>query len=267
MWNRTFDNKGESALAVIETQDNAVVTILSYGDINKLDSNGNLLWNKKTGIISDYWSAARTRDGGYFFGGSYYLKTDGGGNIVWQKNLLNNSRSTYFRISVTEINESQYLAGNFIKSWDHEDIVNVARIDSTGAFVKSPELTSYGALVQFPFFTVQKGTLVFFSNRQNSTHPVRVVALDQEGDITTEKELSASTAVIPTKDHGYFSADTDNFRLHLVKLDPDGIITWDKKLRLDFSPRPDNYVIKVVQSSDDSYVILYTKTEQSDLSK
>ena len=109
IWDKTFGGNGyETASEVLQTTDNSYV-VFGYTDsfgignrdmwLIKIDSDGNILWNKTYGGSNDDqgYSIKQTIDGGYILAGVTFtseytnkfdiwlIKTDNSGEIIWDK--------------------------------------------------------------------------------------------------------------------------------------------------------------------------------------
>jgi hypothetical protein len=108
-WNKTYGGVGADwAHSVIQTEDGGYALAGFYSSgygtggsdfwLVKVDSTGNMLWNKTYGgtEYDDAWSVVHTPDGGYALAGYTYsfgagssdfwlVKTDADGNMLWNK--------------------------------------------------------------------------------------------------------------------------------------------------------------------------------------
>lgn len=147
----------------------------------KIDENGSLAWQKTFGGAADERgnAVAPTRDGGYIIAGRtfsfgaglldmYLIKTDGGGNLVWQKTLGGTSSDEACAVAQTADGgyvvagfTDSYGAGNFdaclVKTdasgnmkWqktyggDQDDGANCLTIGPDGGFILAGWTSSFG---------------------------------------------------------------------------------------------------------------------------
>ena len=111
IWQKTFVGScDDRAYSVQQTTDGGYIIVGTTRDIGapvqtwpdvyliKTDSGGNMVWQKTFwGVVDDFgYSVQQTADGGYIIAGGtpsfgaggydvYLIKTDSGGNLVWQK--------------------------------------------------------------------------------------------------------------------------------------------------------------------------------------
>lgn len=187
--------------------------------IVKLDSNGNILWQKSLGS-SNYdkaQSIQQTSDGGFIVAGrshtedsvSYGLldywivKLDASGNMIWQKNF--GGENDDFALSIQQTTDSGFIAAG----------------------------------VSYSFSGIVSGN--------HGGGDYWIVKLDTEGNLMWQKSLGGSkedraSSIKQTADGGYIVAgksksnDGDVFGNHgkddawIVKLDTDGNLEWQKSL-------------------------------------
>jgi len=241
-WAKCFGGTDEDqALCIEKTSDKGFITAgESYsvdGDVNghhdtanynedfwivKIDSIGNLQWEKSLGGDSDEiaYNIKQTPDGGYIVAGSsnsfngdvtvnhgrkdyWIVRLDANGKIIWQKSFGGSDDDEAYSIDLTS--DGGYIAAGFSFSIDRDTI----KRDSTG-------LSDYW-----------------------------VVKMDKDGNLEWEKSYGGSASDIAwgirqTKDNGYFvtgyseSQDGEVTGNHgkddywIIKIDSIGNLKWEK---------------------------------------
>ena len=296
----------------------------------KLDSNGNITWQKKYGATIEWGIASdvqQTKDGGYIIAGAIFalgsmvpdlwvLKLDSNGNITWQKKY--GATGTDNALSVQQTTDDGFIvagstnsfgAGNsdfwllkldlngnvtWEKTYGGLSFDDVSEIHQTkdGGYILTGTTLTFGAgnrdvwilkLNDDGNVTWQKtygGTGEdYASSLQQTTDEGFIVAgstssfgdegsdlwllkLNSIGDITWEKRYGGpgwdyAEAVHQTSDSGYIlvgygdSFDVDNDDLWLLKLDAGGNVMWEKR----FGGAGQDYPRSLMQTTDGGYIV------------
>ena len=260
VWQKTYGGSGsDNPYAIIQTSDNGFVVAcesdsFSIGNweawIIKLDSNGNIMWNKTYGGTGDdvFNSIQQTEGGGYIaagrtksFGASDYdvwvLKLDENGSITWQKRYGGTGGEGAY--SVQQTSEDGYIiAGNTKSFGDGTQDGWVIKLDQNGTVLWEK---AYGGSISDGFSFIQKthdggfitaGSTVSFGVGATD---FLLMKLDTNGGITWQKTFGGTGSdngyvVQQTADRGYIVAgDTYSFAngqpdYFLLKLDSTGSI-------------------------------------------
>jgi len=304
-WQKAYGGSGfEEAIAIQQTSDGGYIvagTTDSFGSgkkdfwIVKLDSNGNVEWQKAYGGGGDDWLHAiqQTSDGGYIVAGTTYsflegwwdpcngwiLKLDANGNIEWQKVLMIGGEQQIYDIRQTSdggyiavgVTWDAYGPGSYWDLW-------VVKLDSDGHIQwqraygggewdggkPAVQQTSDGGYI------VAGETWSFGSAKIN----LWVLKLDSDGDVEWQKAYSrgedenGAKAIQQTGDGGYvvagytsdFGYGGTNYDVWILKLDSDGDVEWQKAYGgsdIDGTDAPG----AIQQTSDGGYIVAaYTKS-------
>ncbi|HOQ40080.1 MAG TPA: Ig-like domain-containing protein [Fervidobacterium sp.] len=158
VWQKTYGGTSiDVAYSIQQTNDGGYIVVgntqsSGAGNDNvyvlKLDSNGNLTWEKTFGgTESDYaYSVQQTKDGGYIVGGytysfgaggadAYILKLNSDGDLTWQKTYGGNSTDIAYCIQQTT-DEGYIVAGRTSLLGAHDVDAYVLKLDSDGKLEK-----------------------------------------------------------------------------------------------------------------------------------
>jgi hypothetical protein len=264
LWDRTLGNEGESALSIVQTDEGKFLTALNNGDILTLNSDGKKNWNKSTGSGNQYWSIIKTSDNSFVFSGSNIMKTDYDGNILFQRPLLNDTLNNYNPIFELSDNH-HYIMGSEIRDKNSGYIVNLSQMDNEGKLIDSTILSHSGNFVRYPFYKIQNDYVGLYSD-DLVYDKIRILHLNPDGKIINQSIINGSFSIIPTADLGYFYAKNVDTNIQIFKLDHDGGLEWKRSIPYKYSGSL-NSIYKIIQSADNSYMILYANSTQIDLSK
>ena len=235
LWEKSYGGiKNDYPATIRQSSDNGYIllaTTYSFGTgesdlwLLKLDSNGDISWQKTYGYTnSDFAVAAEeTTDGGYILLGSTYsygageadfwiLKINASGDISWQKTYGGNGVDWPF--SIQQTHDGGYIVG---------------------------------------------GETYSFADAKNDAWIVR---LNDNGDISWQKSFGGSNfdwafSLQQTADNGFIIVgNTDSFGagendVWLIKLDATGVISWEKA----YGGSTFDWPSSVLQGSGGGYVI------------
>jgi len=179
-----------------------------FGDywLVKLDSNGNILWDKTIGGIYDDHPASlnQTNDGGYILVGSLGLtKTDSFGNVLWQNETISSGIGYN---SVQQTKDGGYLLGA-------DTTIFISNIFAS--FPKLLKTDSLGNRQSDKFFST--GPLIlnpgFYSAQQTRDGGVILYGL---AHVDSNKVYLSSADILKTDEYGnlqwrYTTTDLDSF--------------------------------------------------------
>lgn len=208
LWTKTFDVPGVDVVTSLgQTSDDGYIIVgkktVIYDDVYliKTDSEGKVLWINTLGSTgSDIGnSVQQAPDGGYLiFGnnstspigraGTYLIRTDSGGNTIWERSFTGTWQALGFAVSQT-LDGGYIIAGATTEDnyfWGDEDVYLV-KMDSNGN--KQWEKT-YGGLMHDWATSVQQtsdggyilvGETNSFTNSLSSNMDIYLVKTDSEG--------------------------------------------------------------------------------------
>ena len=273
-------------------QDILHLLVLVYGItlVMKLDSNGNITWQKTYGGESydEAWSIQQTSDGGYIvvgytmsFGGGFsdywIVRLDSNGDIVWQK--------TYGGIGVQFIHSIiQTTDGGFIMAGDFSAIMGdpadycVVKLDGNGDLVW--DNIYRGGWTQQPFSigqTSDGGYIV--AGYIQFLHPtmgvlpsdIWILKLSTDGTVLWEQTYggSGSDSAISaqqTADGGYVVVGGTNSYgagesdILILKLNSAGTVLWQKT----YGGSSHDSAETIQQTSDGGYIVAGTLARGTD---
>ncbi len=244
-WARTYGGGGwDSPSSIKQTTDGGFIVAgftTSFGAgsgnywILKLDSNGNVAWQKTYGWDGgDYaYSIQQTKDGGYIVAGRqpgndmWILKLDQTGNVAWQKTYGGtNSAEAY---SIQQTIDGGYIAAGAVG--DHSGVLKLDQLGNVSwqktyvgirpAVATSIQQTTDGGYI----LTGWVGTIYVHDE-------MFIIKLDQSGNVSWQKTFggydihceAAPNSIQQTNDGGYIAVGD----AQIIKLDQSGNVSWQK---------------------------------------
>ena len=257
-WQKTYGGSGgEGAESIQITADGGYILASytwSFGSggkdlwILKLDSGGNVIWQKTYGGSADETSPhiQQTADGGYIIGGTtrsfgtvngdiWVLKLDSYGNIIWQKTYGGSADEGMDHIIQTA--DGGYIIASHTQSFGAGGYdAWVLRLDSYGNIIWQKVYGQGGTDWPMSIQPIAEGgyLLTVASSPPSSSAAGLVLKLDEDGTIIWQKSYGGSndycSSIQQTPDGGYIaSGDTYSFGagsndFWLLKLDNNGEI-------------------------------------------
>ncbi len=256
LWTRTFD-AGESVVAysVQETSDHGFIlaghtshTGAPYSSIVvvKLDSAGNLTWNKliSAGTTALYaYSIRGTTDGGFIIAGELntfspyagtacLLKLTSSGAISWAKKLTTGTTDYLSGLDMAET-----ASGYLFLTYSASNGMNILKTDLSGNYVwgKTFNIYSGGYVTDFPrpkLHPTSDGGYVFMTTATWGFNPM--IKIDSSGNSLWGQTLAfIGIDLVESNDHGYLAlgngpvmgvimAPTDRPQIGIIKTDSSG---------------------------------------------
>jgi len=276
LWERDFVDSGCMVDTLIQLRDGNFVTGSSAtGVICKIDTDGNLVWNRtiknnESGVISPYF-VTETTDGITLVAGNYIAQLDQEGRSAWQRSYVKEGHRIF---SVIEMKRNGDLLGLSQK----DDQLFLLKMDRNGTITANSSLGKYNEDSLSRLYSTKNGYSMYFFNSINST--METLEIDSDGKNTQNKAvINAAPSPwvllqnpnIMTNDDGYASvivrypdsqtnspAGGRKISLGVKKMDADGAMVWTSTSVTFCKPVSEiNIQIKnIVQTSDDGYVIL-----------
>jgi hypothetical protein len=268
LWNREYIEPYCGSDLIVGSPDNWT-TIFSPGSICRIDSRGNIVWNKSVGIGG--FTAIATDDGGFVIAGSDVVKLDREANVTWKTPLGQNTGSAIIEMK----NNRGYLIGTHSSPAWLITQLNLTRLDNRGNIlnttmfgltnnteISSIQMTSQGYIALYVDNTVSG-----IDTGRNRFPRWISVHLDQNGSVTASQVVLSSQynsyflpPLILTDDGAYFTIKLipgrNNIAYnHAVKINQDGNTIWDR----DISQLSIGVEKKIIQTSDGGYLILGVK--------
>lgn len=242
--------------------------------ILKLNSNGNIQWQKTYGGGGDLaTSIQQTSDGGYIvggegnsFGGGWLLKLDGGGNIQWQKGYIGGYVGE--EQSIQQTTDGGYIVAGYTKLFGAgADDAWILKLDSNGNVQWQK---TYGGILDEEAYSIQRttdGGYIVGGYTQSfgvSSSTAWILKLDSNGNIQWQKFYGGSNnEMLPyikqTVDGGFVAAGSillgDYGYACISKLDSSGNIQWQKTYggnQYNYLSQ-NNYLTSVGQTTDGGY--------------
>ena len=286
-WEKTFGASGnEWANSVKKTSDGGYVVVGdtdSFGSpdiyLIKTDSNGSMAWEKTLGVagIAEHASSIQeATDGGYIIAGFvsgagypdvfdvYLIKTDSNGNLVWDKTF--GGADWDLSNSVQQTLDGGYIIAGKTSSFGagHDDVYLI-KTDSSGDLVWEKTFggtgDDYGNSVQQTAdggYVIAGGIYSYGTGR----YEVYLIKTDSNGNLVWDKTFGGTDwdygfSVQQTLDGGYivagyYSVNTYNADIYLIKTDSGGNAVWEKT----FAGEGWDVGLSAQQTSDAGYIVV-----------
>jgi hypothetical protein len=270
-------NAHENFIAVFQTPDSGFLIVSQFGMIEKLDSDGNIQWNR---TISDkralqllIYSATGTRDEGYVLGGTavccdltlpknytmMITKLDQNANESWI-NIYHDSNISSVQ-SLIELENDQGSVG--LSLYLHELVL----FDKNGTIRSYIPLRTPGTYDPYDPYKIQAVPGGFFVYQENFTRNnlVQEMHFDNKGNPTGNRSLfnishwdivgSRSDETLLTKDLGYLTINISRAQL----LTANGSVVWDKEIiSADVAKnRYNTHVRRIIETDDGGFLVVY----------
>ena len=282
-WNRTYGGMGDDiASAIINVGDGFAILGMtsSFGAgrfdywLVRVDSDGNMLWNKTYGGVADDFgtSIIQISDGGYAMTGwtnsfgsggedIWLVKTDGSGNMVWNKTYGSNYNDEAHGLVQTS-DEGYIIAGDTAFASGNEDAW-LLKVGSNGNMLWNrtfggPALDTFLSIVQLSDGNIAlSGYTASYGSGSNDAWFVKT---DSTGTLQWNKTYGGPNddqayALINTDDGGFALAGQTTVNTQknylLTKTDSSGNMQWNIKNNATMN----NFAYSLVQAKDNGYVL------------
>ncbi|MFA4890892.1 MAG: hypothetical protein WC604_00860 [Candidatus Gracilibacteria bacterium] len=284
-WDKTFGGSGnDNAHSIQQTNDGGYIvaggtTSKGAGEADawvfKLDSDGNLKWDKTFGGSDWDWAASiqQTSDGGYIVAGqkSYsnggkgsdvgVFKLDSNGNLEWDKTF---GGSDYdMADSIQQTSDGGYIiAGGTISKGVGKMDAWILKLDSKGELewdktFGGSEIDTAVSIQQ----TTDGGYIAagWTNLKDTGNNNAWILKLNSNGDLDWNKTFGGNIdtyagSIQQTNDGGYIIAgEIGNLNAWVFKLDLDGNLIWDKT----FGGSDDwGWALEIQQTTNGGYVVV-----------
>ncbi len=274
-WDKTYGgSEDDSAFSLIQTTDGGYA-VAGYteskgagkydGWIIKLDSQGNMVWDKTYGGSEDEWlhSLIQTTDGGYAGAGFtsskgsgiadfWIIKLDSQGNMVWDRTYGGSGLAR--ANSLIQTTDGGYAVAGEDDAW-------LIKLDSQGNMVWD---RNYG---QGSFEWVYSLIQTTDGGYAVAGDDAWLIKLDSQGNIVWNRTyggsgLDCAYSLIQTTDGGYAVAGSTSSKgsgtadLWLIKLDSQGNMVWDRT----YGGNWNDWATSLIQTTDGGYAVAgYTR--------
>ncbi len=276
-WQKTYGGTtdGDYASSIQQTTDGGYIVTgrtFSFGPgisafwILKLDSVGNVLWQKTYGGNGrdEASSIRQTTDGGYVvtgytesFGAGrenfWVLKLDETGNVSWQKTYGGNGRDG--ATSIQQTTDGGYVVLGYTYSFGagYEDLL-VLKLDETGN-VSWQKTYGGGSTAEYPSsiqLTTDGGYVVVTPRSKDYL----ILKIDSFGNIQWQKtyggrDWESASSIQQTTDGGYIVATSYSEDYHILKIDSFGDIQWQKTYGGSYR----DIASSIQQTTDGGYIV------------
>jgi len=287
VWERAFGGSDwDGAYSLIQTTDGGY-SVAAYtfskgagdGDLwlLKLDSQGNLLWDKTYGGRDDNRarSIIQTSDGGYVLAGFnasqaygaydfWILRLDSHGNKIWEKTFGGSDIDEAY--SIIQTKDGGFAVTGFTRSYGAgwADFW-ILRLDSQGNKLWDRTYGGNSNDKAYSIIQVLDGGFIVIGSsffKDGGRNGLWVIKLNQQGDILWDKNFNESKdndicSLIQTNDGGYAIASNTKSKgvgeedIWLLRLDSEGNKLWDKT----YGGINIDEVTSLVQTNDGGYAI------------
>jgi len=241
VWDNIIDYNANIAETVVQLRDGGFAVILDNGEILKLDSDGETIWNRNIGIRPERASIIEIQNGELIVASSRVTKLDPNGTIIWQRSLENEKFGEIY--SMIALNNGQgYVANSFSSK------VYKIQLNPDGFSTNASLISDNGLFVERPLYKFPDG----YSNIYSDTKlGISVMQFDDNGTLIKKYPINTTKNVIQTKDSGFFYLGQ-----YGTKLQPDGTQEWNQTLPVS-GQYNDEWIDDLAQSVDGGYFILY----------
>ncbi|MCX5886174.1 MAG: BACON domain-containing carbohydrate-binding protein [Proteobacteria bacterium] len=241
----------------------------------KLDSNGNITWQKTYGgSDADFASSIQqTTDGGYIVAGytksfgagnydAWVVKLDSNGNVTWQKTYGGSDADD--ASSIQQTTDGGYIVAVY-SSTTAVGLFWIVKLDSSGNVVWQKTYGGSDADFASSIQQTTDGGYIVAGETHSfgaGSYDAWVLKLDSNGNINWQKtywgsDSDSASSIRQTADGGYIVAgSTTDYDFWVLKLDSNGNITWQKTCGgSDFEEAS-----SIQQTTDGGYIVGGTTT-------
>jgi len=303
-WSITYGGTGNDVGRAIHRINGGYIVLgytQSLGDGNsdvyliKIDTNGSVIWNKTYGSLQSEmgYSIQAINEGGYIIAGTthsiehgfdvYLMKTDAGGNQVWNKSYGLDLKNIDCGYSVQVTSNGGYIIVGRTNSSrkDENDLYDVLllKTDSEGGLIWNKtyggDRSDSGRWVQE---TNDRGYIIAGETRSFSEdYDVFLLKVDTDGNEVWSRTIGERESdergysIQVTSDGGYvvtglqWLLNRDNPDVYLLKTDSEGNLLWSKNCE-GLDSRSQDWGYSVVETGEGGFIIVgetYSNVERN----
>ena len=273
LWHRNYSINGDGGMkSVFKNPDQTFGAISAMGELWHLQPDGsvNTHLSVNTSQIS---SAIKTRDGGYVIVGSNITRLDSEGTKLWDVGF-DESKFDKFTQVVELPDDHGYLFGaSYYNESDQKTHIFIVKLSSVGKLMSETPVAELNILYSdYVLQQLSEGYLLSYIESYPPSGPsITGVKIDSQGNVTSSGSIkNLDSAFIPTNGGGFLSIRLPQFyadetgtykEIEIKKIDKDGIDEWKNT---ENKKRIGEWTIKkVIQTSDDGYVIMVANKKMS----
>ncbi|MFH0701770.1 MAG: hypothetical protein V2A62_05015 [Candidatus Woesearchaeota archaeon] len=286
-WDKTFGgSNSDVALSIQQTKDLGYIVAgetwsKGAGEsdvwVFKLDSNGNLVWDKTFGGNENNraLSIQQTKDLGYIVAGqttskgaggndAWILKLDSNGNLEWDKTFGGSSLDEVDSIQQTK-DLGYIVTGETGSKGAGEEDAWIFKLDENGNLEWDKTFGGSNSDVAYSVQQTNDGGYIVAGDTNSKgagSYDAWIFKLDSNGNLEWDKTFGGSEqdyahSIQQTKDLGYIvtgetgSKGAGSYDAWVFKLDSNGNLVWDKT----FGGNMDDHAYSIQQTKDLGYIV------------
>jgi hypothetical protein len=273
LWHRNYSINGDGGMkSVFKNPDQTLDAISAMGELWHLQPDGSVIKHRSVNI-SQISSAIKTRDGGYVIVGSNITRLDSEGTKLWDVGF-DESKFDKFTQVVELPDDHGYLFGaSYYNESDQKTHIFIVKLISVGKLMSETPVAELNILYSdYVLQQLSEGYLLSYIESYPPSGPsITGVKIDSQGNVTSSGSIkNLDSAFIPTNGGGFLSIRLPQFyadetgtykEIEIKKIDKDGIDEWKNT---ENKKRIGEWTIKkVIQTSDDGYVIMVANKKMS----
>jgi|GEM_PF-5736988 len=273
LWHRNYSINGDGGMkSVFKNPDQTLDAISAMGELWHLQPDGSVIKHRSVNI-SQISSAIKTRDGGYVIVGSNITRLDSEGTKLWDVGF-DESKFDKFTQVVELPDDHGYLFGaSYYNESDQKTHIFIVKLSSVGKLMSETPVAELNILYSdYVLQQLSEGYLLSYIESYPPSGPsITGVKIDSQGNVTSSGSIkNLDSAFIPTNGGGFLSIRLPQFyadetgtykEIEIKKIDKDGIDEWKNT---ENKKRIGEWTIKkVIQTSDDGYVIMVANKKMS----
>ncbi|HSA38456.1 MAG TPA: hypothetical protein P5013_06170 [Methanoregula sp.] len=273
LWYRNYSINGDGGMkSVFKNPDQTLEAISALGELWHLQSDGSIKTHRSVNI-SQINSAIKTRDGGYVIVGSNITRLDSDGTKLWDVWFDNSQFNKFTPVVELPENHGFLFGASYYNESDQKTHIFTIKLSSMGKLITETPVAELKILYSdYVLQQVSDGYILSYIEGYPPSGPlIKGVIIDSQGNVTSSGSINNLESVfIPTNGGGFLTIRLPQFyadeisvykEIEIKKIDKDGIDEWKNT---EIKKRIDEWTIKkVIQTSDDGFVIMVAKKKMS----